>query len=364
MDMEMTPEQLAAAAGRRRRREARRAASVPGQPIAPAARDGGGRVDVLSILGVFPTWVACRGHRQRQFLASHGIRHGWTHAAHLGPLSREISDRNPRLVLNEVWRVDPGTMASLAARFPAIQFVALTHATPAWISTERAADHYAFLRLAREQSNCHYGTVMTVDRVVAPRGTKVVSLPNLCTIPQGLSGREAGPPTVSLVARDNQSIKQWGASIAAVEIAARRIPDLHVLVGAPALRDGAAPHLDHLQEIGIPTIRAGWGSWRSYLSTVARHVDVHLTATLSESFCLVPLEHCLLGRPVVGTPAIEWLPGRWQRNPQDPADLASTLVSHFEDYSAAAAKAIGVARNVAEKNHRHLRATFENLLGV
>lgn len=363
MDTEMTPEQLAAADERRRRREARRAASMPGRPLDPPARDGGGGVDVLSILGVFPTWVACRGHRQRQFLAARGIRHGWTHAANLETLAGEIAARNPRVVLNEVWRVDPATMAALASRFPATQFVALTHATPAWISTDRPEDHYAFLRLAREQSNCHYGTVMTVDRVAAPPGTKVVSLPNLCTIPEGLPDREDGPPTVSLVARDNQAIKQWGGSIAAVEIAARRIPDLHVLVGSPALRDGAEPHLAHLQELGIPTIRAGWGAWKSYLDTVARYVDVHLTATLSESFCLVPLEHCLLGRPVVGTPAIEWLPERWRRNPQNPAALASTLVSHFEDYAASSAKALGVARNVAARNHCHLLATFETLLG-
>jgi hypothetical protein len=337
--------------------------SVPQSALSqPLPVDTDGTVDVLSILGRFPTWVEYRGCRQRDFLAAAGIRHGWTHARDLVALTSEIARREPRVVLNEVWMISPDDMAALATQFPGVQFVALTHGTPAWISTERAGEHYAFLHLSRERGNCHYGHVMAANRCVSLPGSKIVSLPNFVAMPADLPQRESGPPTVSLIARDTET-KQWGAAVAAVALAAQRIPDLHVLLGDAHLKAGIDPHIGFFGDLGIPTVTVKWGRWEDYLDRVARSVDCHLTATLAESFCLVPLEHCLLGRPVAGTPAVEWLPARWQRNPQAPAALASTLVSHFEDYTDASARALGVAQNVAARNHRHLLASLQRLLG-
>jgi len=333
----------------------------PASLTLPSPRDGEGDVEVLSLLGRFPTWVECRGARQRDFLAAAGITHGWTHARDYDGVSAEIERRRPRVVLNEVWTVSLADHALLARRWPAVQFVALSHAVPGWIATERPAEHYAFLTLARERPNCHYGTVMPADRVVAPRGTRIVSLPNFATMPEGLPAREDGPPTVSLIARDTEC-KQWGAAVAAVAVAARSIPDLHVVVGSPKLRGGIVPHLRYLDELGVPHVSLDWSTWGGYIDRVARSVDCHLTATIAESFCLIPLEHCLLGRPVAGTPAVEWLPPKWQRNPQDPAALAGCLVSHFREYDAAAGKARAIAERVAAKNHRQLLASLRSLI--
>lgn len=361
--MEMTSQEIAAADARRRARALRRE-QVSVRASGPVARsgDGGGEVDVLSILGLFPSWIAYRGHRQREFLARHGIRHGWTHASDETGLTEEIERRRPRVVLNEVWRAPAEVVAALAQRFPRTQFVSLTHATPAYIATDDPERHYDFLRLAREMGNCHYGTVMPVERVIYAPGTKVVSLPNFCELPSNLPAREDGPPTVSLIGRDNQSIKGWGGAVAAVEFAARSIPDLHVIAGSPELQKKAAPHLEHLEMVGIPVIRMGWiARWR-YLELLARSVDAHLTATLAESFGLVPLEHCLLGRPVTGTPALEWLPPAWQRNAQDPADLANCLIGQLANKEASSAQAIKAAEAVVRQNHARLIESLESLL--
>lgn len=351
----MSKEEREAAAVRRERRQGRAALRQP-------AGDGGGPVEVLSLLGHFPTWIQYRGHRQRAFLASHGIRHGWSHARDAATLKAEIEARGVRVVLNEVWSLSAGDMARLAAACPSVQFVALTHAVPGWVATERSEEHYDWLRLARELPNCHYGTVMSVERVVAAPGTRLVSLPNLCTLPEDLPEREPGPPTVSLIARDTES-KQWGTAIAAVALAARTVPDLHVVIGCPDLKGGIGPHLAFLDEMGVPWSRMLWDNWGTYLDRIARSVDCHLTATLAESFCLVPLEHCLLGRPVAGTPAVEWLPERWQGHPQRPASLAWHLTVLFDDYAASSRYARGVAENVAERNHRHLIESLHRLLG-
>ena len=352
---EMSKEERDAAAARRARRQGR-------GPIGTPPGDGGGPVEVLSLLGHFATWVQYRGHRQRAFLASHGIRHGWSHARDAATLKAEIEARGVRVVLNEVWHLPLPEMARLAADFPAVQFVPVNHGVPGWVATRYSKIHYEILRLARELPNCHYGTVMSSERVAAPVGSKVVSLPNFCTLPEDLPEREPGPPTVSLIARDEEG-KQWGAAIAAVALAARSVPDLHVVVGCPDVFGGIGPHLAHLDEIGVPWARMLWGDWESYLDRVARTVDCHLTASTAESFCLVPLEHCLLGRPAVGTPAVEWLPERWQAHTQRPADLACRLTGLFSDYESSSRHARGVAGNVVDRNHRHLIASLHRLLG-
>lgn len=318
-------------------------------------------MEVLSLLGHFPSWVEYRGHRQREFLALSGIRHGWTHARDAETVGREIAARGARVVLNEVWCLPPLELAKVAARFPAVQFVALSHAVPGWEATRYGPLHYTCQRLAREVANVHFGTVMPVDRVAAVPGTRVVSLPNFCQLPQGLPDREPGPPTVSLIARDDEG-KQWGAAVAAVILAARMIPDLHVVIGCPDVFKGIAPQLAHLSTCGVPWVRLLWDRWEAYLDRVARSVDCHLTATLAESCCLVPLEHCLLGRPVVGTAAVEWLPSRWQCNPQDPAAMAAGLARHFEDYATASTKARAVAESVVARHHRQLITNLQNLI--
>lgn len=351
----MTPEERAAAAARRANRQGRAVITAP-------PGDGGGPVEVLSLLGHFATWVQYRGHRQRAFLAGHGIRHGWSHAQDAATLRREIEARGVRVVLNEVWHLPLADMAKLAAAFPDVQFVVVNHGVPGWVATRYSTIHYEILRLARDLPNCHYGTVMSVERVAAPPGTRVVSLPNFCLLPENLPDREPGPPTVSLIARDEEG-KQWGNAIAAVALAARAVPDLHVVIGCPDVFGGIAPHLAHLDEIGVPWTRMLWDNWETYLDRVARTVDCHLTATLAESFCLVPLEHCLMGRPAVGTPAVEWLPDRLQGHPQRPASLAYILSGLFADYENAARHAKGVAWNVRERNHRHLIASLNRLLG-
>lgn len=359
----MTSQEIAAADARRRARADRRE-HARGQVRGPAPRsgDGGGAVDVLSILGLFPSWIAYRGHRQREFLARHGIRHGWSHASDEAGLAEEIERRRPRVILNEVWCAPANVVATLARRYPETQFVGLTHATPAFIATDAPMRHYEFLRLAREFPNCHYATVMPADRVIAPQGAKVVSLPNFCELPKNLPVRDGGPPTVSIIGRDNQGSKNWGGAVAAVELAARSISDLHVIAGSPELHGKASPHMEHLEMVGIPVIRMGWiARWR-YLELLARSVDAHLTATLAESFGLVPLEHCLLGRPVTGTPALEWLPPAWQRNAQDPADLANCLLGQLENKKASSAEAIKAAEAVAKENHARLIDALERLL--
>lgn len=366
---QMTKEEEAAADLRRAKRDERRRISAQPSLTAPRAlvttgapaTDDEGEVDVLSVLGSADYWVAYRGVRQKAFMRGHDILHGWTLNRELESVSEDIRKRNPKVVLNEVWALDLRVMAALADRYPSVQFVALSHGAPGWVSTVLPHHHYGYLRLARERANCYYGTVMETHRLAAPHGTNVVSLPNFSFLPDDLPAREDGPPTVSLIARDSHP-KQWGLSAAAVAIAARQVKDLHVVSISPDLHAGIEPHISWLLEQGIPVVRPPWGAWQDYLRIISSKVDAHITATLSESFCVVPLEHCLMGRPVAGTFAVEWLPDKWKGNPQDPQSLADILVRTIGNKKAGA-EARKAAKMVVDWNHKALVKTMKQLIG-
>jgi len=373
--IQMTPKEEEEAAARRRMRQGRAEMARalipqrnpdlpkgPPKPYMPAANDGGGPIDVLSVMGAFPTWVAYRGHRQKAFLAQQGIRHGWHHVKYADDVAKVIEERGPRVVLNEVWWMDPKDVEALAKRFPETKFVALAHGTPAWVSTIRPDEHFANLRMAREIPNCYYGIVTNTGKLPSVPGTKVVEIPNFAILPGNLPEREDGPPTVSLIARSNEGIKHWGGSTMAVEFAARRIKDLHIVMATYDKSDSTSAHVRHFEEIGIPITVVQWGDWENYIRTVAAKVDAHLTASLSESLCLVPLEHCLLGRPAIAGPAVEWLPDAWKGNPQEPDTLAKRLAAVMQSR-----KASTLARNAAEavvkRNHKVLIDHLGDLLG-
>lgn len=330
---------------------------------APLPVDPGGRVDVLSLIGNFPTWVEYRGHRQRNFLAKHGIRHGWTHYPQQVRLKREIEQRTPKVVLNETWMATPETVAKLADAFPAVKFVNLTHGVPGVIASHRSGEFYDFQLLAQDRANCFFGHVMREDRTISPPACKVVRLPNFLELPDGLPEKQAGGPfTVSLIAR-NTPDKNWGTMAAAVMEAARSM-ELQVLACSPEFNRSTDAHIDALLRRGIPCTVLPWKDWGTYLHAVASSADVNLTASLAESFCLIPLEHCLLGKPVITSPAVEWVPRKWQASPQDPAALAAVIKSLRAGYRRASRKARKLGRKITAENHKALLSNLNQLLNA
>lgn len=340
------------------------------QPGDPANREGEsaavdsseGPLDVLSILSAsLASWVEYRGARQQRFLGEHGICHGWTLRTTRGDLAKEIRHRSPQVVLNETWIADPGVIRDLATEFPEVRFVSLTHGVPAAMASHRPRDHYKCLRAARDLPNCYYGHVMPESRLIAPTGVKAVSLPNLIEIPEGLPSRAKDAPfTVSLIGRSD-FLKGWGSTVGAI-VEASRYADLQVIVSAPNERNGLIHHLDFFDDCGVSWTRTPWRGWQDYLAMVAQYVDVGLCGSWVESLCLIPLEHCLLGRPVVTTAAVEWVPSEWQVNGQDPREMAACLLDHKKHYAKRSRQAQKLAERLRKDSNRSLIKNLTALL--
>jgi len=101
-----------------------------------------------------------------------------------------------------------------------------------------------------------------------------------------------------------------------------------------------------LEVAGVPWVWADAIPWAEYPAWIRWCVDVTLQPTVTESFGLVALEHLLVGRPCVGSPALRFLPHDWQADADDIHDIAKqldTLLCTPVAENAARAREIGEA---------------------
>jgi hypothetical protein len=323
--------------------------------------------DVLSRLSAFPSWVEYRVGRLGAFLQEHGIRlQGLTTGA-FDEIAAAIEQTGCRVFFNEVWQVPPPGVRRLALRFPKVTFISINHGSP--VTGEAMAwwtrNHLGFAELSQALPNCWYGTVMPESRFPMPPGGKVVSLPNLVTLPDGW---RAGPvdrpidhtPVVGIFGR-HVPTKNWMAQTAAI-VEMAKVRPVTALLSSPAPQDQMADYLRWLDLAGVPWTYVPWQGWESYLRTLRFGVDVLLHASICESFGSIPAESALLGRPVVGTSAIEFLPDHWRANPQDPGDIARVALDHLDHYADRSAEGVDVATRAAGANATALLTNLSRFL--
>lgn len=324
--------------------------------------------DVLSRLSAFPSWVEYRVGRLGAFLQEHGIRLQGLTTGTYDEIGAAIEQTGCRVFLNEVWQVPPPGVRRLAMRFPKVTFISINHGSP--VTGEAMAwwtrNHLGFAELSRELPNCWYGTVMPESRFPMPPMGKVVSLPNLVTLPDGWRAESIADyptdhvPVIGIFGR-HVSTKNWMAQTSAiVEMAKSR--DVTALLSSPAPQDQMADYLRWLDLAGVPWSYVPWQGWESYLRTLRFGVDVLLHASICESFGSIPAESALLGRPVVGTAAIEFLPDHWRANPQDPHDIARVALEHLTHYPERSAEGVLIARYAAQENAATLLANLSRFL--
>lgn len=317
--------------------------------------------EVLSVLtGGDDQWTDYRGRRFGDWLDARGIRHGWCHVGDSSWLSTEISNRGVRVVLSEAQALPTATVADLAAGLPNVRFVHLLHGAPSWCASSAPALTYDSIRQARDFPNVYLGTVYEPTAMVWLEGAKITHLPNPVEIPKGLSA-SATPNDllcVSLVARPSP-VKNWGGMLAALGLLSRRRKVRVLLVGRDHTPNHHA-HLDYARDLGLDADTIPFGDWADNISRIADTVHVGLACGYSDSLNLVAAEHCLLGIPVVGSPALDWLPCSWIVSPQDPramAEMAETLASD--------PKAGPLARQVAlDLSRRNEKVLLKNIRGL
>jgi hypothetical protein len=289
--------------------------------------------DLLSIITGDPAWAQYRGGRVSSWLNSQGIAAGSTNELTEDALRQSIILRKPRVVLDECATVLPPVWESLANEFPAVRFVSLYHGSPAWVASMNLPRWASSLRLSINNPNCYLGYVANPNSLIVPATSKTVYLPNLIHVPDVSDIRRTTSQDegllVSIVARANY-VKNWGGMLSAIGVLAGR-RKVKALVVSNGQQESIASVLD---SFSIMYEALPWGDWETTLRAVAERVHVGLACGFSDAFNLIGAEHCLMGIPVVGSPSMDWLPKKWQINPQDPVAMADLVEKHAADKKA------------------------------
>jgi hypothetical protein len=95
---------------------------------------------------------------------------------------------------------------------------------------------------------------------------------------------------------------------------------------------------------------------------VAEKVDVGLQVSFTESFNFVALDHLQVGKPVIGSSAIRFLPARWQASVDDPRDIANRLLRVLRRYPIESRRALRYAKRKAQASNAAFLETIDSLL--
>ena len=309
-------------------------------------------------------WVESKAHVPVAMLNDNGISavvfHVYGQARET--IAAAIERNTPRVVVNCAMFIQAGRVENLARQFADVQWVTSCHSSqsdlarnPSWLKHQ-----FRFLDLARRRDNCHYALVDErtgfYDAFCCPR---LIHLNNCVPLPDVEPHRGPhDPPVVSLIC-EFRSLKNLPNQLTALALARKRARFRLLLA---IKNDQEALVTAYARNVGLdPDVRT-WQSWRDYRAMVAEEIDVGMQVSFTESFNFVALDHLLAGKPVVGSPAIRYLPGKWQANPDDPEDIAKRLVRMLTRYKEHSDLASRVARRKAHTSNVAFLGTMRALL--
>jgi glycosyltransferase involved in cell wall biosynthesis len=311
------------------------------------------QADVLIMLGGMSAnaFVETRGIGPVEVLESAGITAACAMVKHADTLTELISDLRPRVVVNRAMVFRAEEIRTLSAMFPGVRFLTVNHSsqsdlirTKGWITQQ--SEH---VKLAGERRNCWFGVVDERNHISRVTGVdRCVWVPNCVRTPDPYPLMPISrPPRVSLSCV-GRVLKNVPNQIIALGLAAQTCPLQAVL-----MMDQASDELAGLASLaGLNYEIAPWLPWSEFMDYVRDEIDVGVQCSFTESFNFIALEHMLHGKPVVGSPAIRYLPPGCRPNPDDPEAIANTLLRVLDNYETYSEQAKTIADNLAEANNR------------
>jgi hypothetical protein len=304
-------------------------------------------------------WTETRGELVSEYLKARGVPTDIV--AKTQPtiefIRDQISRHCPRLVINRAFVLEPGMVEVLAKDNPSIKFLTVCHSSQPHLLLSRdfLGTQNRFLTLRHKYHNCWYGLV---DERMPLGRDKIAHVPNV--MDTGIldrfkkQGKLGSPVRFSITGRMDM-IKNFPNQILALTSIKNSM--LHLMV-----RDSTGGLEGMADQLGVKRSSASWMDWQKYLKFIRDNVDIGLQASFSESFNYVAAEHLYLGKPVVGSPAIRYLPPDWQANPDDPTDIARVCGLITSNYDAASRRASKIGATVAERTNNQFMKSIKELL--
>lgn len=310
-----------------------------------------------------PGWWETKGWFVVEFLKQQGIS-----AAAARLTSRSVSTvadiirkLNPRIVVNRAMVVSCEGIKELSDMFPGTRFVTVCHSSigdlgrsKTWLSEVSKG-----LR-ATERDNVYFASLDERNPFAqfASEPSRTMWFPNVVKCPESRPVLNREEPVVSLISA-SRDLKNLSTQLVGFAIAAKKKP---MRLAVSILGDRPQWLEEFTQTLGVDATFRPWGDWHDYTKFVAENVDVGLQVSFTESFNFVGVEHLMIGKPVLGSSALRYLPAGWQADPNDPEEIAGRLVSLVESRRAAAGLAAGIGKNVMDRCNSEFSNVVESLL--
>jgi hypothetical protein len=320
------------------------------------------RADVAIVFhsSVDPGWLETRGDLVGNFLEENG-RSAFVvgmNASSEADLREVLKTLRPRLLINRAFFIKQEMIENAAAKFKRTRFLTVNHSSYAYTQDNDGSvrEQAAAIELAARRENCFLAHVDERDVLGLMGLRRCLYFPNVVTTPEvepkPLESLER--PLVSICGRWNLVKNQIQQMIAIKLVGDARA--LLVMKGRENLQEITA------KSIGLEYELQPWQNWREWHRTINERVAVGMQASFSESFNYVALEHLQLGRPVVGSSAVRYLPDSWKADPDSPHDMARVLDNHLANYSERSEQAKAIAEKVKTRNNTAFLETIGRLL--
>jgi glycosyltransferase involved in cell wall biosynthesis len=305
-------------------------------------------------------WMPARGTKMAELLEGRGMSSHVQplHHVNLEGVDELVELRRPRLLINHAMLLNPAHVAHLLDRFADLTVITVNHSS--WsdlVRVSRWLRHQAvYIDQAQRHPRAWYAAVDERRWLEKLTLRHCIWLPNPIVIPPELPASQLhDPPTVGLSCRFDM-VKNIPNTLLGVKLADGFKSLLSFATDAREQVDSLAAvmRLDYDVQDWLP--------WQEHIERVGRDIDIGLQVSFTESMNYVALEMMLLGKPVVGSKAIRYLPPSWQASADDPDDIARRLTFVRNNYEAQAIRARPLALAYADNNNTQFMVQIEKVI--
>jgi len=253
-------------------------------------------------------------------------------------VQQAISDCPARVVTFRALWCPIEIITRICAAFPSTRFIIHNHS-----SIQQSADGpewevlQHFQRNGRDARNLWFANTGS-DMCAFQRALgieRTVYIPNFVHADSWVSPARNKPDEMFHVAMflALRATKNWATMMAALALVQRELRDagrrlaLHITQRPGSYQREIAMLSDAILAAGGCVVNEGFMSDREELLRVCSRMDVHVQVSYAETFCYGAADAIQAGRPVVGSPAIQWLPLSWTA----PAHEATTIARKVLD---------------------------------
>jgi len=265
----------------------------------------------------------------------------------------------PKIVVFHALIMAVDSVREMAKQFPDVKFISLFHGSmqnlmfrPSW-----ANDQLAFLNLAQACENCFYATPDARMPLDTLEWRNCVVWPNLVRYTRHEGSPVVLDPPRILISGRFDIVKGIPGAILAAGLVNQQIPiELHTIVED---RGGVMSSLAATAKLEL--VNHKFMDWPQFHTFLRDSVSLLLHPSLTDAHPFAAIDALCMGRPVVGSEAVDFLPASWKADANDPATIAKTALSILRDYPIACEAAQVFADDLQERETEAFLALYERL---